>query len=184
MLRIDPIRYRDDVVSTDCDVVHEIISSAGVFSPAETMIAVELVEERLAKGICSGYHFLFAEYLDSVVGYTCFGPIPATSGSYDLFWIAVRDRCRRRGLGKELLARTESSIQRLGGRRIYIETSSRSRYASTRSFYTSCGYQPQATLADYYGPGDAKIIYAKVINGSAHEPAITPPTRSRYRSCV
>ncbi|MBN1105272.1 MAG: GNAT family N-acetyltransferase, partial [Deltaproteobacteria bacterium] len=55
------LSYRDTPVPPDIKTIREIVSSSGFFSPAEVEIAGELVEERLAKGVSSGYHFIFAE---------------------------------------------------------------------------------------------------------------------------
>ena len=126
-------------------------------------IAVELVDERLAQGLHSGYYFLFAEHGGEVLGYTCFGPIPGTTVSYDLYWIAVRNPYRSMGVGTLLLAHSESKIAHLGGHRIYIETSSRPLYVPTHAFYDAHGYHQEAWLEDYYTPGDAKIIYVKIL---------------------
>jgi len=87
--------------------------------------------------------------------------IPATAGSYDLYWIAVTQSLRGQETGKRLLQKTEEMIRDLGGRNIYAETSSRPQYAPTRHFYEKCGYLPEAFLKDFYSPGDSKIIYSK-----------------------
>ena len=126
-------------------------------------IAVELAEERLSKGLESGYHFLFLEIDDKTVGYSCFGPIPATKFSYDLYWIAVHKENQNLGLGKILLNESEIAISKLGGNRIYVETSGREQYISTRKFYIACDYKEEAVLEDFYAPGDAKYLYLKVI---------------------
>jgi GNAT superfamily N-acetyltransferase len=149
-------------------VVREIIASSGFFSAAEADIAVELVDVRLAQGVQSGYYFLFAELDAEVVGYTCFGPIPGTLASYDLYWIAVRPAYQGLGLGTTLLIRSEQTIVELGGRRIYIETSSRPLYAPTHAFYCAREYRQEGYLTDYYAPGDAKIIYVKVVPELPH----------------
>jgi GNAT superfamily N-acetyltransferase len=165
-LQCQDIQYRDQVHPSDREVVREIIAAAGVFSQAEVEIAVELVETRLAQGLRSGYYFLFAEGGGEVLGYTCFGPIPGTTASYDLYWIAVRQPYRGMGLGSALLVRSENAISRLGGCRIYIETSSRSLYAPTHAFYLAHGYRQEALLDDFYAPGDGKLIYGKVLSAA------------------
>ncbi|HLA27783.1 MAG TPA: GNAT family N-acetyltransferase [Syntrophales bacterium] len=159
----DSLSYREEVLLTDGDDIRAIVSSSGFFSCEEIGIAVELLEERLARGEASGYFFLFAEQEGRVVGYTCFGPIAGSRQSYDLYWIAVHDRLRRRGLGKDLLAKSEVIILRKGGKRIYIETSSRPQYETTLAFYMDCGYWKAALLEDFYAPGDGKIILLKVM---------------------
>jgi ribosomal protein S18 acetylase RimI-like enzyme len=156
-------RFRDEVQPRDREVVRDIIATSGFFSLDEVAIAVELVEERLAQGRQSGYYFVFAEHDNEVVGYTCFGPIPGTIVSYDLYWIAVRNQYRGQGIGSLLIRRSEEMITALGGRRIYVETSSRSLYIPTHAFYDAQGYCQEAVLEDYYAPGDSKLIYVKVL---------------------
>jgi ribosomal protein S18 acetylase RimI-like enzyme len=143
--------------------VREIVVSSGFFSDAEVEVAVELVQERLNKGIESGYCFLFAEKGGAVVGYSCFGPIPCTEESFDIYWIAVQEELRRSGLGASILKRVENRIKDMGGRRIYVETSSREQYKPTRSFYSRCGYHKEAALKDFYSPGDDKVVYLRVL---------------------
>ena len=143
--------------------VREIVVSSGFFSEAEIEVAVELVQERLNKGVESGYYFLFAEQDQKVAGYSCFGPIPCTVESYDIYWIAVQQELRRSGLGVEILKNVEERIREMGGKRIYVETSSRQQYRPTRSFYSRCGYRREATLENFYSSGDHKVIYLRVL---------------------
>ena len=155
---------RERVQPGDVEAVRTIVVSSGFFSESEIQLAAELVHERLQRGEASGYHFLFADSVErpgEPVGYTCYGPIPCTTASYDLYWIAVRGNGRGRGLGTELLRQTEQRIRRLGGRRIYVETSSRPQYEPTRGFYASRGYRVETVLADFYSPGDGKVIFVK-----------------------
>jgi ribosomal protein S18 acetylase RimI-like enzyme len=159
----DPIVFRYDVTREDRAVVRTIVASTGFFNPAEVEVAVELVDERLAKGPASGYHFIFAEQGGRTSGYVCYGPIAGTAASYDLFWIAVDISVQRQGLGKVLLAESERLIRLGGGGRIYIETSNRGHYVSTRAFYERNGYTLEAVLKDFYAPGDDKAIYVKAV---------------------
>jgi GNAT superfamily N-acetyltransferase len=158
------ITYREEVKPSDKDQIRQLVHSSGFFSPKEIDIAEELVEERLLNGAQSGYFFLFAELDGNIIGYTCFGPIPDTTHSYDLYWIVVCNNFRRSGIGKELLDRTEYLIATQGGRLIYIDTSSRDQYKTTRMFYSGCGYRKEAFVKDFYEPGDSKIIYVKTIS--------------------
>jgi len=162
---LDPgaVHYREEVRGSDPEAVRAILVSSGFFSAGEVDVAVELVRERLSAGMKSGYHFIFADKGNEVVGYTCFGPIPLTLSSYDLYWIAVHEAHRGLGIGGELLERTEGRVSGLGGERLYIETSSRGQYDPTRSFYERRGYKAEAVLEDFYAPGDHKVIYVKRI---------------------
>jgi hypothetical protein len=49
----------------------------------------------------------------------------------------------------------------MGARYIIAETSSLEKYLPTRLFYEKNGYSKDAFIADYYQPGDGKVIYVK-----------------------
>jgi len=155
--------YRQNIRPSDPDAITEIVQGSGFFSAAEIALARELAEERLEQGEKCSYRFVFAEDNERMVGYTCYGLIPATAGSFDLYWIAVIPSLRSQGTGKRLLEKTEGIIRGLGGRKIYAETSSRPQYEPTRQFYEKCGYLAEAVLRDFYAPEDSKIIYAKTL---------------------
>jgi GNAT superfamily N-acetyltransferase len=159
----EQINYREEVRASDPQAVREIVVSSGFFRDDEVEIAVELVDERLKRGEASGYFFLFADVDGQTVGYTCFGPIGCTLFSYDMYWIAVREDYRNHGLGKELVRRSEQIIARMGGRRVYVETSSQEKYDPTRAFYLKRDYWEEARLKEFYAPGDDKVIYVKVL---------------------
>jgi GNAT superfamily N-acetyltransferase len=157
------ITIRNSVERADVERIRSITESTGFFYPEEVDTAVELIEDRLNKGPRCGYHFLFAEEDGQTVGYTSYGPIACTRTSFDLYWIVVAGSFRGKGLGKRLLEASENAIRDLGGNRVYIETSMRPLYEPTRAFYLARGYTAAAVLDDFYAPGDAKVIYVKVI---------------------
>jgi GNAT superfamily N-acetyltransferase len=157
------VLFRQEVRQEDRESVGRLIQATGFFSEEEDRIAVELVDERLAMGDASGYFFLFAEEEGRLLGYTCFGPIPGSLHSYDLYWIAVDPNAQGGGLGKQLMAETENLIAISGARRVYADTSSRTQYEPTRAFYLTCGYREEALLTDFYAPGDGKVIFVKVL---------------------
>lgn len=162
------IHYRDHLTEADRLSIEFILKSTGMFYPEEIGVALELVDEGLIKGPASGYHFLLAlSDAGDVLGYTCFGPIPCTRDSYDLYWIAVRHDEQGKGIGKNLLKKTQRIISKLGGERVYIETSSRKSYAPTRAFYQKEGYSEEAIIKDFYSTGDDKIIFLRRL--SDHE---------------
>ena len=159
--KLHGLTFRRDICSEDIERVRKLVAITGFFSPEEVEVAVELVEERLAKGEASGYHFMVAEHYGRFIGYTCYGPIPCTQSSFDIYWIAVHPDYQGRGVGRQLLKETERRIKDGGGFRIYVDTSQRVQYASTRAFYERCGYRVESLLLDFYAQGDGKVIYCK-----------------------
>jgi ribosomal protein S18 acetylase RimI-like enzyme len=96
-----------------------------------------------------------------VVTYTCFGPIAATEGSFDLYWIATHNNHRGKGYGNLILEETHRIIRGMGGRIVIAETSLLDKYAPTRHFYHRTGYNNEAQIADFYKEGDGKVFFVK-----------------------
>lgn len=174
--------WRTQVLPGDPEAVRRLTEATGFFNPEEIIVAGELVQEHLAKGEASGYFFLLAEDCSThdgdtgnggaqrgLAGYACFGPVPGTADSFDLYWIAVAPMRQGRGLGGLLLARAEALMAARGARNIYAETSSRGLYRPTRNFYEKNGYLPCARLTGFYRAGDDKIIYHKHAPGGRTE---------------
>jgi acetoin utilization deacetylase AcuC-like enzyme/GNAT superfamily N-acetyltransferase len=161
--RMRSVVFRREPDPGDPERIRRLVSQTGFFSPAEVDVAEELVRERLQRGEASGYHFILAEHFGQLAGYACFGPIACTTASYDLFWIAVHPDFQGRGLGRRLLTQAERLIRESGGQRIYVETSQRVQYDSTRAFYDAAGYRLESVLPDFYAPGDGKAVYCKIL---------------------
>lgn len=169
------IAFRSDPRPADPAAIRGIVASTGFFHDFEIDVAVELIDERLARGLASEYHFTFADDpAGNLIGYACFGPIACTVGSFDLYWIAVHNDFRGRGLGARILAESErlmaSGLPSTSGaalppaRRVYIETSSKPQYQPTRDFYIRCGYHEEARFEGFYAPGDDKVVYVKALD--------------------
>ena len=162
-VRLHGVVFRYELQPQDPERICRLTEITGFFSTAEVEVAVELVNERLAKGVPSGYHFVIAEHYGRLAGYACYGPVACTASSYDLYWIAVHPDYQGKGLGRRILKETERLIRESSGTRIYVETSQRVQYASTRAFYENCGYRQETVLADFYAPGDGKVVYCKAL---------------------
>ena len=160
-VRLHGVVFRYELQPQDPERICRLTEITGYFTAAEVEVAVELVNERLTKGVPSGYHFVMAEHYGRLAGYACYGPIACTASSYDLYWIAVHPDYQGKGLGRRILKETERLIRESSGSRIYVETSQRVQYASTRAFYENCGYRLETVLADFYAPGDGKVVYCK-----------------------
>jgi ribosomal protein S18 acetylase RimI-like enzyme len=149
-------------VEQDGPQIHSISATTTVFSLEEVEVVDELWQEYLAQGPeRSGYYFLVEKEDNLVLGYSCYGPRSLTSGTFDLYWIAVDSSARRGGVGRRLLAASEQAVRDLGGRLLVLETSGLPTYVPTRNFYLATGYTLEATIKDFYSPGDDLIIFTK-----------------------
>ncbi|TFH22386.1 MAG: N-acetyltransferase [Bacteroidia bacterium] len=161
----EQIALRREVLPGDPGTITTIVTSTGFFREDEILVAAELAEEGLQKGKASGYEFLFVEIAGETVAYSCYGLIPCTLHSYDLYWIATHRDHMNQGIGKYLLQETEKAIFTLGGKGIYVETSSKEQYAPTRAFYEKNQYLLKARFEDFYAPDDHKLVYVKTSKG-------------------
>lgn len=168
-----------DLSAADRSRVAEILRGSKVFSAAEIGVALELFDEAIADGGLrtareelhppsairspqSDYLFLGAFTPEEVlVGYACWGPTPATDRTWDLYWIAVDTALQGAGIGTILLQEVERRLVGQHARMLIAETSSRSDYAATRSFYERRGYREVARVRDFYAPADDRIIFVK-----------------------
>ncbi|MFO7370772.1 MAG: GNAT family N-acetyltransferase [Bacteroidales bacterium] len=156
------ITFREQLVPEDIRKIGEVLESSGFFHSYEVDVARELASLNLEKGAAtSGYHFIVAHEADTMLGYCCYGPNPCTESSYDLYWIAVHKDHMKMGLGRQLMHLAEQAIEKLGGTLVWVETSGRAIYESTRKFYLSLDYDKVAALPDFYAPGDDKIVFMK-----------------------
>lgn len=158
------LSFRASLESGDVELVRQLTRDSDRFSRIEIDLAAEMVQDRLARGLdTTGYHFLFAQWGPGVpaLGYACYGPVPLTTSSWDLYWIAVAKGAQRRGIGRRLLAEAERRAQAFGAGQFYIDTSGRADYEASRAFYAAAGYREAASLPDFYAPGDAKVIFTK-----------------------
>lgn len=128
-----------------------------------TILEREVAEEVIDDGLTGkdDYRIVVGVAGDgAVLGFICYGPIPLTECSFDLYWIATLPGHGRRGLGGRLLTAMEEELHRSKAV-VYIDTSSTPGYDKARAFYEKHGYLVAAILKDFYHPGDDRVIYRK-----------------------
>ena len=157
------LALRRDLRPDDRAAVEGLLAGTGFFNDEEHAVAMELVDDRLKLGEASHYRFLVAELDGIVVGYACWGPILGTAESADLYWIAVDRSTQGKGVGRALLGEAERWMAASGRTRVYLETAGRPQYQPTRAFYLACGYRIAAELEHFYAPGDAKVVFLRVL---------------------
>jgi len=152
--------------------IREILDATSVFRDEEVAIALELFDETFAAGPArapydpgdgvASYEFVGSFSREGqLIGYVCYGATPGTDRVYDLYWIATHPAFQGEGAGTMLLDEVERRLRQREARLLVVETSSRSDYAATRQFYELRGYGKAAAIADYYAPGDHRVIYTK-----------------------
>ena len=149
------------MASQDKPAIIQMLRNIPEFRPAELEVAEEVIDSYLHDSIRSGYHVFVAEVDSSIAGYICYGPTPLTESTWDIYWLAVSPNQQSQGIGKALLTFAEVNIKETRGRLALIDTSSKPEYEATRRFYQAQGYEPTCRIADFYAPGDDKLVFQK-----------------------
>jgi GNAT superfamily N-acetyltransferase len=147
---------------------------------AELAVATGLLSLEEASGMASSLgdapgdtNWLTAvDPVGSIVGATFAGREPVSDRVWNLYFMAVAPAHHGRGVGTLLLGDVERQLRTWAERpatALVIETSSLASFAGTRAFYAGRGYRKVGEVPDYYGPGDAKVIFWKSLIGGDGE---------------
>ena len=153
--------YRDHITLADWPTIRALVLKTGVFTEREVEVVRELMDDTVNRPAWGNYRFWIAESGDTIAGFTCVSPIHVTPDRYDMYWLAVDPDFHGLGCGSRLVDLAIASVRALGGKKMYVETSTRDAYEAARKFYLAAGFMLEGTLPDYYADGDGKAIFAK-----------------------
>lgn len=91
-------------------------------------------------------------------------PERLTSGTYNLYLIAVHKDFQGMGIGGELMNYIEALLKAAGNRVLLVETSGLPEFERTRRFYDHCSYIREAVIRDFYNEGEDKVVFWKKLN--------------------
>ena len=115
----------------DVSRIADISNSIENFSHEDSKCIQELLHESLVASTDQDrYYFLYAKINGIIQGFICFGHRPLTTGTYDIYWLAVQSGQQKKGMGKKLLSSAEKQIQTMGGYQVIIETSGLDNFSS------------------------------------------------------
>lgn len=139
----------------------DLLSRTAEFTPEETAVALELIDDGLAKR--GDYRFYVDAEGARVRGYICFGPAPMTEGTFDLYWICVDSSLKKSGIGRALVRKMEEELRGSRGRLVRVETEGTPAYEATRAFYVALGYEVLATIRGFYAEGRDLVIFGRYL---------------------
>lgn len=151
-------------VTADLERMKEIAVAAEMFTSDEVSFFDEMFGG-FVDGTLDGHNWLVAQLPDGpVIGAAQFAPEPFADRMWNLYFIAVDPRHQGKGIGSRLMHDVETDLGGRGStvaRTLVVETSSTDQYARTRQFYLGLGYDEEARIRDFYGPGDNKVVFWK-----------------------
>lgn len=84
-------------------------------------------------------------------------------GTWNMRALGIHPDHQRTGLGAKLVTALEDHLRRDGQRLLIVDTSATDSYAPARAFYTAIGYEAEARIRDFWGPGDDKVTFRKAL---------------------
>lgn len=146
---------------SDVEGLIQLTDATEYFKPLEIMALREVFDDYFKEEINYG-HRCYGEFEGGrPLAYVYFAPVPMTEGTWCVYWIAVARDVQNKGLGTRLINFVEEEARNHNGRLLLIETSSLTRYESTREFYKKRGYTVASHIPDYYADGDGLVVFCK-----------------------
>ncbi len=157
-------------VLADCEPIRTLAVGNGMFA-ADDMDGFNEMMGGYLDGTLVGHAWIVAENdHGATVGSGYYAPEPFADRMWNLYFIAVDPGRHRDGTGGVIIDWVEQTLRDLGpdvARVLIVETSSLDQYAQARSFYAKKGFDEEARIRDFYGPGDNKVVFWKSLTTNA-----------------
>lgn len=101
-----------------------------------------------------------------LLGAAYYAPEPFGDRVWNLYFIAVAADQHGLGAGSSLVSHVEADLRDRGedvARVLIVETSSLDGYEQARGFYRRHGFEEEARVREFYGPGDHKVVFWKLL---------------------
>jgi len=142
----------------------EDLQKVGVIIDSTELFPSELLEgmtENYFKQADSAEIWMIASLGDALAAVVYCAPERLTSGTFNLYLIAVGKEVQGLGIGKRMMGHLEQMLKDKGERVLLVETSGLEEFERTRRFYDQCGYRREAVIRDFYRSGEDKVVFWK-----------------------
>lgn len=151
----------DETAVADLGLINEM------FAVDEIDGLIDAFRGALAGDLEGHQWFVSADENQRVVAAAYVAPEPFADRLWNLYFIAVHPPAHGTGIGTALVEHVTTFLRDQGESRariLLVETSSTDRYAATRAFYDARGFDREAQIRDFYGPGDHKVVFWKSLS--------------------
>lgn len=148
-----------DARADDIPALEAVIRGIGLFTPKEADGFAGTLPDHFAQS-GEGHAWLLA---DNCQGAAYLAPEAAGPGVWNLLFLGVLPEARRQGTASALIAEVERRLRAEGARMLLIDTSSEPPMAAARALYERLGFERVGLIPDYWGPGDGKLTFRRVL---------------------
>jgi ribosomal protein S18 acetylase RimI-like enzyme len=145
----------------------DIALATGLFSDEEAETLLGSTLDGLADGsLTPDHHALVCRDTthNELVGWTYFAADAFADGVWNVWWIGVHPTYFGTGAAAKILTHIENFVTALGCRVLVIETSDSTSTARARNFYVKSDYIQRGLIPDFYGPGEAKVVFSRTLS--------------------
>ncbi len=143
----------------DKAAILDIAVDSGLF-PAEHVGELSEMMDAQLGATSEGHHWIVQESeRGTLQGAAYYAPEALTDGTFNLYFIAVREILKGKGVGSALLHYVEHQLKQEQGRVLIIETSSLDNYNLTRRFYLKHEYTEVARIPEFFSAGEDKVVF-------------------------
>ncbi len=146
----------------DINALISLATATGLFEPNQTEELAQMLDQYFHSE-SENQDLWFTDDDHGVVGVAYVAPERMTEGTWNLYLIAIHPDRQRQGRGVALLRHVEKVLTDRGKRLLLVETSSLESFEYVCSFYRQSGYDEEARIREFYGAGEDKIIFRKVL---------------------
>jgi ribosomal protein S18 acetylase RimI-like enzyme len=124
---------------------------------------IELINTRLFKFLAGDEHsiWLTADADGVTAGVAYSEREPVSDGVWNLLMLWIDHAHQSAGFGSALVNEIQFRLTTRGARLLIVETSGTDPFEPARRFYVKHAFGHEATIRDYYGNENDKIIYTK-----------------------
>ncbi len=144
--------------STDIPALQRVLDETGLFPG-------ELLPDLLAPHFAGANAdiWLTSQADGGAVGLCYVSPEEMAEGTWNMRALAIHPDRQQQGLGAALVAEAEKRLRADAQRILIVDTSGVEAFSSARAFYARIGYDEEARVREFWGPGDDKVIYRKAL---------------------
>lgn len=153
----------------DVETIKHLAVVNHMFEPDE----LAMFDEMLAgffDGSLADHYWIVAETGEddsAIAAAAYFAPEPFSDRMWNLYFIATDPAQHGSGAGSTIVEHVERQLRDVGdgvARTLIVDTSSMDDYGQARDFYQGRGFVQEATIREFYGPGDHKVTFWKALD--------------------
>ncbi|MGR3433581.1 MAG: GNAT family N-acetyltransferase [Shimia sp.] len=141
------------------------IPGMGEVSEGIDLFPPDMLPDMIAPALTGGPDIWCVAEDGAVRGLAYCAPERMPDGTWNLLALGVAAEAQGRGIGRGLIAAVEAAVAAVGGRLLLIETLADPGFARQRRIYARYGFEEEARIRDFYGPGQTKVTFRKVVEG-------------------